>query len=321
MAEIFKPRLSGDGWTKTKWFTKDYNSFVKSGVSIPNCTVHCCARWGEMFNHNPKEELWGNYDHIIGNAKYWYGDKSIGVNKDLKRGSQPKLGAIMCFDGNYGHVCIVEKIEGDKVTCSYQEKGGTSFSLATEEWKVGASYGKYGWGKFQGYIYPPVEYVAAPTKSIDEVAKEVIEGKWGNGEARKENLEAAGYDYSKVQDRVNELMDKKEKPKKSVSEVTKEVIDGKWGNGETRKKKLEAAGYDYDKIQAEVNKLMGDSTSSSIKKGDKVKVINPINYDNGKRFTLWYDTYDVIELDGKRAVIGRGKTVTAPINVGNLKRA
>ena len=102
-------------------------------------------------------------------------------------------------------------------------------------------------------------------------------------------------------------------------EVAKEVIDGKWGNGETRKKKLEAAGYDYDKVQAEVNKLMG--ASSSIKKGDKVKVINPINYDTGKRFTLWYDTYDVIELDGKRAVIGRGKTVTAPINVGNLKRA
>lgn len=43
-------------------------------------------------------------------------------------------------------------------------------------------------------------------KSIDEIAKEVIEGKWGNGETRKRKLTEAGYDYAKVQARVNELM-------------------------------------------------------------------------------------------------------------------
>ena len=42
-------------------------------------------------------------------------------------------------------------------------------------------------------------------KSIDEVAKEVIQGKWGNGVDRKNKLTAAGYDYSAVQSRVNEL--------------------------------------------------------------------------------------------------------------------
>ena len=46
-----------------------------------------------------------------------------------------------------------------------------------------------------------------PTKkSIDELAKEVIRGKWGNGRDRREALEKAGYDYNKVQSRVNELM-------------------------------------------------------------------------------------------------------------------
>lgn len=43
-------------------------------------------------------------------------------------------------------------------------------------------------------------------KSVDEIAREVIAGKWGNGVARKEALEAAGYDYSTVQQRVNELL-------------------------------------------------------------------------------------------------------------------
>lgn len=43
-------------------------------------------------------------------------------------------------------------------------------------------------------------------KSIDEVAKEVIQGKWGNGQARKDKLTQAGYNYSEVQKRVNELL-------------------------------------------------------------------------------------------------------------------
>lgn len=45
-----------------------------------------------------------------------------------------------------------------------------------------------------------------PKKSTEELAKEVIEGKWGNGEDRKAKLQAAGYDYSAVQKKVNELL-------------------------------------------------------------------------------------------------------------------
>lgn len=45
-----------------------------------------------------------------------------------------------------------------------------------------------------------------PQKSITEVAKEVIAGKWGNGETRKQKLKAAGYDYAAVQKKVNELL-------------------------------------------------------------------------------------------------------------------
>ena len=50
---------------------------------------------------------------------------------------------------------------------------------------------------------------AAPApvlKSIDVIAKEVIAGKWGNGEARKQKLTAAGYNYATVQQRVNQLL-------------------------------------------------------------------------------------------------------------------
>lgn len=52
-------------------------------------------------------------------------------------------------------------------------------------------------------VYPaPI----ASSKSIDIIAKEVIQGKWGNGAERKQNLAAAGYDYAAVQKCVNEIL-------------------------------------------------------------------------------------------------------------------
>lgn len=47
---------------------------------------------------------------------------------------------------------------------------------------------------------------ASSKKSVDAVAHEVIAGKWGNGAARKSALQKAGYDYAKVQARVNEVL-------------------------------------------------------------------------------------------------------------------
>lgn len=43
-------------------------------------------------------------------------------------------------------------------------------------------------------------------KSIDAIAREVIRGDWGNGDERKQKLTAAGYNYSAVQKKVNELL-------------------------------------------------------------------------------------------------------------------
>ena len=53
------------------------------------------------------------------------------------------------------------------------------------------------------------EKTVATKKSIEEIAKEVLAGKWGNGTDRKNRLKAAGYDYSAVQAKVNELSGKK----------------------------------------------------------------------------------------------------------------
>ena len=110
---------------------------------------------------------------------------------------------------------------------------------------------------------------APAKKSIDEIAKEVIAGKWGNGNDRKIKLTAAGYNYSEVQKKVNEIVTGKKTTtsstkvsstsstkNKSITEIANEVIAGKWGNGADRKKKLTAAGYNYSEVQKKVNELL-----------------------------------------------------------------
>lgn len=69
----------------------------------------------------------------------------------------------------------------------------------------------------RGFITPRYEEAWSPdtveerepvSRDYTTVAREVISGKWGNGKARKDALEAKGYDYQAVQDRVNDIINK-----------------------------------------------------------------------------------------------------------------
>lgn len=88
-------------------------------------------------------------------------------------------------------------------------------------------------------------------KSNEEIALEVIQGKWGNGTERKNRLTNAGYDYRAIQNLVNQKLSKK-----SNEEIATEVIQGKWGNGGERKNRLTNAGYNYSEIQKIVNERL-----------------------------------------------------------------
>lgn len=109
---------------------------------------------------------------------------------------------------------------------------------------------------------PSYKTVKPRLKSNEIVAKEVLNGLWGNGEDRKQRLKNQGYDYSVIQGLVNNLVNGKPTPasKKSTSQVAREVINGKWGNGSDRKNRLEKAGYNYSLVQQEVNRLVGVRT-------------------------------------------------------------
>lgn len=100
-------------------------------------------------------------------------------------------------------------IKGEVVGTIKQGKTVQLTSLKTN--KHGNVWAKIASGSFKGR-FVAVKFdgetlaVKAGTKSVEEIAKEVIAGKWGNGAARKDALIKKGYDYDAVQKKVNELL-------------------------------------------------------------------------------------------------------------------
>lgn len=172
----------------------------------------------------------------------------------------PKPGYVIAYnwdrstqpnDGYADHIGYVESVSGSNITVIEGNKGEA----------VARRVIPVGWGYIRGYAAP--KYDAATVtpvpstaeKSVEDVAKEVLAGKWGNGEERKNRLKAAGYDYAVVQTKVNQIA-KGTANQKSIDAVAREVIRGKWGNGADRKKRITSAGYDYSAVQKRVNELL-----------------------------------------------------------------
>jgi len=182
----------------------------------------------------------------------------------------PQGGDIILYDwqdsgvgdntGNPDHVGVVEYTSGGVI---HVIEGNNGEKVARRELSVNGRY-------IRGFIVPKYSNNTAssggstPTVSgtIDALARRVIAGEFGSGDARKNAL---GDKYDAVQNRVNEILSgTASTPKKSVSEVAKEVLAGSWGNGSDRKAKLEAAGYNYDEVQNAVNALCNKPTLKSV---------------------------------------------------------
>lgn len=182
----------------------------------------------------------------------------------------PQGGDIILYDwqdsgigdntGNPDHVGVVEYTSGGII---HVIEGNNGEKVARRELSVNGRY-------IRGFIVPKYSNNTAPSGgsnstvsgTIDELARRVIAGEFGSGDARKNAL---GDKYDAVQARVNEILNGiASTPSKSVSEVAKEVLAGSWGNGADRKAKLEAAGYNYDEVQKAVNALCNKPTLKSV---------------------------------------------------------
>lgn len=227
---------------------------------LSNCVGYACGRFNEIIGAMKYPSLNCNAENFIERAKNTYG---------LEISSVPTLGGIMVWQkgtlsGNdgAGHVAVVEKIiDSNTIYTSESGYGGSAFWNSTRRntngrWGLGSAY------TFRGCIVnPAIGKVVAPTptpsakKSVDEVAKEVIRGEWGNGDERYNRLTNAGYNYNEVQAKVNELLNSNKPtpaptPSVDILDLVRKTIRGDFDNGEARRKAL---GSNYDEVQRQVN--------------------------------------------------------------------
>jgi hypothetical protein len=124
----------------------------------------------------------------------------------------PKPGDIIFYDwqdkedyentdcvGWSDHVGIVESVSDGIITLI---EGNYDDVVKRRNLAVNGRY-------IRGYGVPHYDVhtnATSPTKSVEEIAKEVIAGKWGTGAERKRRLIQAGYDFMEVQKKVNALL-------------------------------------------------------------------------------------------------------------------
>lgn len=123
----------------------------------------------------------------------------------------PDMGDVVFYDwqdtgkgdntGYPDHVGMVCSVSGNTIKVI---EGNKNNAVEYRDLQVNGKY-------IRGYGLPDYASMAttaepAPAKkSVAEVAKEVLAGKWGNGAERKRKLTEAGYNYAEVQAAVNEL--------------------------------------------------------------------------------------------------------------------
>lgn len=217
---------------------------------------HCEISQGYSNNHNAVDVVGGGYtlDYVVAHT-----DGKVVFCQDGLNNMKGSTG-----NASYGNCVKIEHSNGYHTLYAHMQKGllvrngqnvkkGQRLGYMSDS---GNAYGKHlhfeVWK--DGNRINPTEYLDKDIvikKTIDELAQEVIAGKWGNGADRKNRLTNAGYNYSKVQNRVNEILSKK-----SIDTIAKEVISGDWGNGADRKNRLTKAGYNYREVQNRVNEML-----------------------------------------------------------------
>lgn len=180
-----------------------YDSLIKLCTDICKRNGKKKLLWlgdrNKTLNYTPKS------DEMVLTVHRWFANKSCPGGwlyarlGDLAAKVTAALGTGASADKAASQLYRVRKTWSD----SKSQKG--AFSVLANAKKCADS--NKGYSVFDGNgkkVYP----ADAPDtkKSIDAIAREVIRGDWGNGDERKQKLTAAGYDYSAVQKKVNELL-------------------------------------------------------------------------------------------------------------------
>lgn len=133
----------------------------------------------------------------------------------------------------------------------------------------------------------------APSGTVSELARRVIAGEFGNGEARRAAL---GSRYDEVQAEVNRILAggssaPAQPATPDVDALARAVIRGDYGNGDARRAAL---GANYDAVQARVNEILGAGGSGGTDVDALARAVIRGDYGNGaerrRRLGSLYDT-------------------------------
>jgi hypothetical protein len=123
---------------------------------------------------------------------------------------KPQAGDIVFFKYSTNarrtnHVGLVVSVSEDGRTINTIE-GNTS---VTNQDNGGKVMQRNRYSHIVAYARPRYEGTQIDTtnrKTNEEIAKEVIAGKWGSGNDRRQKLSNAGYDYTEIQKIVNDML-------------------------------------------------------------------------------------------------------------------
>lgn len=180
------------GSNAVKYNTWYYGHKV-SGAKYPWCAVfvswvfYKCGRYKEL------TEL-QNKAYTVSYVKW---AKALKIWKP--KSSKPKRGWLVVFDfngdGTSDHIGFVDEYVSEKTIKTIE---GNRDNKVKEGYRSTNSV--------LGYI--KIDNGDVKLKDNKTIALEVVKGKWGNGNARKANLEKAGYNYKEIQTLVNTYLKK-----------------------------------------------------------------------------------------------------------------
>ena len=211
-------------WRSVKYPKKTLNELIKEGKVVPGDIISFMEHTTLYVGKDSKGNLlFHNAGHAAG-----IGGSKIGSNRAVLNDKVNYYGKkIILGVFSVNTFGVITSCTGGKITASNLYMAGQNVKITITpktgyvvksikvDGKAVKATNTYTISKIDAnHKIEVVCGVAPKKKTIDEIALEVLNGKWGAGKTRKEKLIAAGYDYNAVQKRVNEIIEEREKEKK-----------------------------------------------------------------------------------------------------------
>lgn len=209
--DILDEKTAGAGSDNYTKYGRDMHKIYPAVMDFPAPWCDSFVDWCFQKAYgvaNAKGLLCGNFDDYTVASAQLYKNKGA-LDQTPKKGAQVFFTKNGQVSGCY-HTGLVYAVDN---TYFYTIEGNTSGASGVVANGGGVAKKKYFIVSYIGKtLFGHPKYDIAKSnkkgKSVKQVAKEVVAGKWGNGNERKKKLKAAGYDYVKVQEAVNKLLEK-----------------------------------------------------------------------------------------------------------------